>query len=47
MAGGGGAFLLRRTAACAVLAFAMGLLLLIGIRNAWDITVWSMVRPRE
>ena len=47
MAGGGGAFLLRTAMACGILAVSMGLLLLIGIRNAWDITVWTLVRPRE
>ncbi len=27
-----------------VLAVAMGLLILVGIRNAWDMTVWSVLR---
>jgi hypothetical protein len=30
-----------------VLALAMGMLLLIGIHNAWDITIWSVMRRRE
>jgi hypothetical protein len=29
---------------CGVLAVAMGLLVLVGIRNAWDMTVWTVVR---
>jgi hypothetical protein len=32
---------------CAVLAVSMGTLMVIGIHNAWDITVWSMSRRRE
>ena len=30
-----------------VLALGLGLLLLVGIRNAWDITVWTITRRRE
>jgi biotin transporter BioY len=30
-----------------VLAGGMGLLLLAGIRNAWDITSWAITRHRE
>jgi hypothetical protein len=30
-----------------VLALAMGILLVVGIHNAWDITIWSITRPRE
>jgi hypothetical protein len=29
---------------CEVLAIGMGLLLLIAIRNAWDITAWTAIR---
>jgi hypothetical protein len=29
---------------CDILAAAMGVLLLVGIRNAWDITVWTVMR---
>jgi hypothetical protein len=29
---------------CSILAVCMGILLLIGIHNAWDITVWSITR---
>jgi hypothetical protein len=29
------------------LALAVGILLVIGIHNAWDITVWSITRPRD
>jgi hypothetical protein len=32
---------------CAALAVAIGLLLVAGLHNAWDITVWSMTRRRE
>ncbi|MBO0884309.1 MAG: hypothetical protein J2P17_29070 [Mycobacterium sp.] len=30
-----------------VLAVSTGLLLAVGIHNAWDITIWSITRPRE
>jgi len=36
--------LFHMTAGCGVLALAMGLLLLVGIRNAWDMTVFTVVR---
>ena len=29
---------------CDVLALAMGALLLIGVRNAWDMTVWAVIK---
>jgi hypothetical protein len=29
------------------LALSMGMLLVVGLHNAWDITVWSITRPRE
>jgi hypothetical protein len=29
---------------CAGLAASMGMLLIVGIHNAWDITVWSITR---
>ncbi len=32
---------------CAVLAAFMGSLLVVGIHNAWDITVWAITRRRE
>ena len=32
---------------CAALAVSVGLLLAAGIRNAWDITLWSMSRRRQ
>jgi hypothetical protein len=32
------------TAGCAALAASMGLLLVVGIHNAWDITVWTISR---
>jgi hypothetical protein len=33
--------------ACALLAAATGMLLVVGIHNAWDITVWTITRRRE
>jgi len=45
---GAAALLLWRTPdGCVVLAVAMSMLLVIGIHNAWDITVWTMTRRRE
>ena len=41
---GGIALACRAAAGCAALATCMGLLLLVGIRNAWDITVWTISR---
>jgi hypothetical protein len=32
---------------CTALALSMGMLLVIGIHNAWDITVWSITRRRD
>jgi hypothetical protein len=32
---------------CEALALSMGMLLLVGIHNAWDITVWSITRRRD
>ena len=37
---------LRVDLGCEALALSMGMLLVAGIHNAWDITVWSMTRPR-
>jgi hypothetical protein len=34
-------------ASLAVLAFGLGLLLIAAIRNAWDMTLWIMMRPRK
>jgi len=36
-----------RAAGLAVLAGGVGLLLLVGIRNAWDITTWTITRHRD
>ncbi len=33
--------------ACDALAASLGLLLIIGLHNAWDITLWSITRRRE
>jgi hypothetical protein len=35
-----------QAAGCAVLAVALAFLLVVGIHNAWDITVWSLTRRR-
>jgi hypothetical protein len=40
-------FIWRWHLACEALAVTMGMLLLIGIHNAWDITVWNVTRRRE
>lgn len=47
MAAAGVTLLLGMASGCGVLAVAMGLLLLVGIRNAWDITVWTVARRPE
>jgi hypothetical protein len=46
-AGSGVALALRSRAGCLALALSMGVLLVIGIHNAWDITLWSITRRRE
>jgi hypothetical protein len=38
---------LRLDIGCAALALSMGLLLVVGLHNAWDITLWSMTRRRQ
>ena len=38
---------MERAEGWAVLAVSLTLLLLAGIHNAWDITVWSITRRRE
>jgi hypothetical protein len=40
-------FLWRSDLGCGLLALALGLLLLTGVRNAWDMTVWTVMRRRE
>jgi hypothetical protein len=40
----GAALACGTAAGCAALAGCMGLLLVVGIRNAWDITVWTISR---
>jgi hypothetical protein len=44
MAAAGITLALRIESGCGVLAGAMGLLTFTGIRNAWDMTVWTVVR---
>jgi hypothetical protein len=46
-AGSGIALTLRSPQASVTLALSIGLLLVVGIHNAWDITVWSITRRRE
>jgi hypothetical protein len=46
-AGSGIALAVRREQGCAALALSIGLLLVVGIHNAWDITVWSITRRKE
>jgi len=43
----GVAFGLRLDSGCTALAFAVGVLMVAGIHNAWDITIWIITRPRE
>lgn len=47
LAASGGVFFLHTTFACDMLAVAIGVLLLAGIRNAWDITIWAVTRRRD
>jgi hypothetical protein len=47
MIAAGAILLLQSDAGCGVLALAMGMLLLAGIRNAWDMTTWVVVRRRD
>ena len=47
VAGSGAALALRLDLGCPALAVSMGLLLAVGIHNAWDITVWSITRRRD
>ena len=42
--GAGAALASRRDLGCEVLALSVGVLLVVGIHNAWDITVWSITR---
>jgi hypothetical protein len=43
----GATLALRLDVGCAALALSMGILLVVGLHNAWDITVWSMTRRRQ
>jgi hypothetical protein len=45
--GSGAMLALRLDSGCVALALSMGMLLGVGLHNAWDITVWSMTRRRE
>ncbi len=39
--------LLRPDLGCTALPLAVGVLIVAGIHNAWDITIWMITRPRE
>ena len=43
----GVALALQLDVGCDALAVSMGLLLAVGLHNAWDITLWSMTRRRK
>jgi len=43
-AGSGVALAVGSSKGCTALAASMGLLLAVGLHNAWDITVWSVMR---
>lgn len=45
--GSGIAVAMRLELACVSLALATALLLLVGMHNAWDITVWTITRSKE
>jgi hypothetical protein len=47
VAGSGAALALQLNQGCTALAASMGLLLAVGVHNAWDITVWSITRRRD
>ena len=47
MVGAGVLVVAGRGAGCGVLAGAMGVLLLAGIRNSWDMTVWVVIKSEE
>ncbi len=43
----GVALALRSALGCTALPLSLGLLLIIGLHNAWDITLWSITRRRD
>lgn len=47
LAAAGVALLLQRAEGCALIALATGALLLVGIRNAWDMTIFTVIQRRE
>jgi hypothetical protein len=47
IAASGVTLLLQLDQGCTALALSMGLVLAVGIHNAWGITVWSMIRRRQ
>ncbi len=46
-AGAGAMLMMRMPLGCCALAVAMGILLLVSIHNAWDITIWSVTRNND
>jgi hypothetical protein len=46
-AASGIALALRSNLGCVALALSLGLLLIVGIHNSWDITLWSITRRRD
>jgi hypothetical protein len=46
-AGTGATLALRLDLGCTALALAVGVLMVAGVHNAWDITIWIITRPRE
>lgn len=46
-AGTGVTLALRLDLGCAALALAMGVLMLAGVHNAWDITIWIITRRQQ
>jgi hypothetical protein len=43
----GAAMAARLNLSCVALAVSVGFVLMVGIHNAWDITIWSVTRPRD
>jgi hypothetical protein len=43
----GVALALRLNPGCTAVAVAVGVLMVAGVHNAWDITIWIITRPRE
>jgi hypothetical protein len=46
-AGAGVTLVIQLDVGCTILAFALGIVLMTAIHNAWDITVWTITRRNE